>query len=57
MTAILGRNGAKMKRAGATRLNNLPLFATDDEIGSALLGTDRVQEWRQMRRCSSSVTS
>ena len=37
-----------MKRAGAAGLDNLPLFATDDEIGSALLGADRVQEWRQI---------
>jgi hypothetical protein len=47
-TAIRRKNGAKMKRAGAIGLYNLPLFATDDEIGSALLGVDRVQEWRQI---------
>jgi len=37
-----------MKRAGTTSLDNLPLFATDDVLGAALLGADRVQEWRQM---------
>jgi hypothetical protein len=26
----------------------LPLFAADDIIGAVLLGTDRVQEWRQI---------
>jgi hypothetical protein len=26
----------------------LPLFASDDVIGTALLGADRVQEWKQM---------
>ena len=38
-----------MKRAGTTSLDNLPLFATDDVLGAALLGAAaRVQEWRQM---------
>jgi hypothetical protein len=37
-----------MKRAGPKSLNNLPLFATDDVLGAALLGADRVQEWRQI---------
>jgi hypothetical protein len=37
-----------MKRAGATSVDHLPLFATDDLIGTALLGADRVQEWRQI---------
>lgn len=37
-----------MKRAGTTSLDNLPLFATDDVLGAALLGADRVQEWRQI---------
>jgi hypothetical protein len=37
-----------MKRVGATSVDQLPLFATDDLIGGALLGADRVQEWRQI---------
>jgi hypothetical protein len=37
-----------MKRAGSVSLDNLPLFATDDVIGAALLGPDRVNEWRAM---------
>lgn len=37
-----------MKRAGTASLDNLPLFATDDVLGAALLGADRVQEWRQI---------
>jgi hypothetical protein len=37
-----------MKRLGATGLDNLPLFATDEVIGAALLGSDRAQEWRQI---------
>ena len=32
----------------ASSIESLPLFATDDIIGAALLGADRVQEWRQM---------
>jgi hypothetical protein len=39
---------ATMKRAKATNLGNLPLFATDDVIGAALLGTDRAREWLQI---------
>jgi hypothetical protein len=39
---------ARMKRAGAKSLDNLPLLATDDVLGAALLGADRVQEWRQI---------
>jgi hypothetical protein len=27
---------------------SLPLFATDEEIGAALLGSDRVVEWMQI---------
>ena len=42
------RHGAKMKRAEATSLDDLPLFATDDMICAALLGPDRVEEWRMM---------
>jgi len=34
--------------AKASNIESLPLFATDDVIGAALLGADRVQEWRQM---------
>jgi hypothetical protein len=37
-----------MKRVRVASFDNLPLFATDDVIGSALLGADRVQEWRQI---------
>src|ERR1700730_9365743 len=29
-------------------LESLPLFATEDQIGVALLGADRLQEWRQI---------
>jgi hypothetical protein len=36
------------RAAKASSVESLPLFATDDEIGAALLGADRVQEWRQM---------
>jgi hypothetical protein len=38
----------RMKRTKAKSLDNLPLFATDDVLGAALLGPDRVQEWRQI---------
>jgi hypothetical protein len=34
--------------AKASSVELLPLFATDDVIGAALLGADRVQEWKQM---------
>ncbi|MGB9389399.1 MAG: hypothetical protein WCB70_05315 [Xanthobacteraceae bacterium] len=37
-----------MKRAGTTSLYKLPLFATEDVLGAALLGADRVQEWLQI---------
>jgi hypothetical protein len=37
-----------MRRAGASSLALLPLFATDDIIGAALLGPDRAQEWREI---------
>ena len=33
---------------GSIGLNNLPLFATDDVLGAALLGDNRLQEWRQI---------
>ena len=36
------------RAAKASSIESLPLFATDDIIGAALLGADRVQEWRQM---------
>ena len=36
------------RAAKASSVELLPLFATDDVIGTALLGADRVQEWRQM---------
>ncbi len=32
----------------AANLSTLPLFASDDVLGAALLGPDRVQEFRQM---------
>ena len=41
-------------RRGATeivdspQMRGLPLFASDDIIGRALLGADRVQEWQQI---------
>jgi hypothetical protein len=40
--------GQRMKRAGAQNLNDLPLFATENLLGAALLGADRVQEWLQI---------
>jgi hypothetical protein len=36
------------RAAKASSIESLPLFATDEVIGAALLGADRVQEWRQM---------
>jgi hypothetical protein len=36
------------RTAKASSVESLPLFATDDIIGAALLGADRVREWRQM---------
>jgi hypothetical protein len=40
--------GVRTKSAGAFSLDALPLFATDEIIGAALLGPKRVQEWRQI---------
>ena len=38
-----------MSRSGkASSIQALPLFATDAALGAALLGDDRVQEWRQI---------
>jgi len=38
-----------MARAAQTsRIDSLPLFADDEVIGAALLGADRVSEWKQM---------
>ena len=38
-----------MSRSGkASSIQALPLFATDALLGAALLGDDRVEEWRQM---------
>jgi hypothetical protein len=38
-----------VSRSGkASSIQALPLFATDAVLGAALLGDDRVQEWRQM---------
>jgi hypothetical protein len=36
------------RAAKASSVELLPLFATDDVIGAALLGPERVQEWRQI---------
>jgi hypothetical protein len=36
------------RTAKASSVELLPLFATDDVIGAALLGPKRVQEWRQI---------
>jgi hypothetical protein len=36
------------RAAKASSLELLPLFATDDVLGAALLGSERVQEWHQM---------
>jgi hypothetical protein len=36
------------RAANASSIESLPLFATDEVIGAALLGADRVQEWRQI---------
>jgi hypothetical protein len=33
---------------GKRCLESLPLFATDSRLGAALLGADRIQEWRQI---------
>ena len=35
-------------RIALSRLDSLPLFATDGLLGAALLGPDRAQEWRQL---------
>src|SRR6516162_299036 len=50
---VCARAGVKargMARSAAkvTSIKSLPLFATDDAIGAALLGKDRMQEWRQI---------
>jgi len=37
-----------VRTAKATSVELLPLFATDDVIGAALLGPGRVQEWQQI---------
>jgi hypothetical protein len=37
-----------VRAAKASSIESLPLFATDDVIGAALPGGDRVQEWRQI---------
>jgi hypothetical protein len=37
-----------MARAAKSSVELLPLFATDDVIGAALLGPKRVQEWQQI---------
>jgi len=38
-----------VSRSGkASGIQALPLFATDAVLGAALLGDDRVQEWRQI---------
>ena len=34
--------------AKVSSIKSLPLFATDDAIGAALLGNDGMQEWRQI---------
>jgi hypothetical protein len=34
--------------SGCRNLESLPLFATDSLLGAALLGPDRVREWRQV---------
>ena len=36
------------RTAKVTNIDSLPLFASDDAIGAALLGSDRVPEWRAM---------
>jgi hypothetical protein len=36
------------REAKASSVELLPLFATDDVIGAALLGPKRVQEWHQL---------
>ena len=37
-----------MSRSVLRNLESLPLFAPDSVLGAALLGPDRVQEWRQI---------
>jgi len=34
--------------AGKRNPESLPWFASDDLLGAALLGADRIQEWRQI---------
>lgn len=40
--------GKTIEGKGPFSLEVLPLFATDDLIGAALLGAERVAEWRQV---------
>ena len=40
--------GMARSTAKVSSIKSLPLFATDDAIGAALLGKDRMQEWRQI---------
>jgi hypothetical protein len=46
--AVLRKAYGMARAAKGSNLELLPLFATDDAIGAALLGADRVQEFRQM---------
>jgi hypothetical protein len=39
---------SRAKVDAALPLSTLPLFASDEALGAALLGADRVQEFRQM---------
>jgi hypothetical protein len=39
---------ALARAAKALSIELLPLFASDDAIGTALLGADRAQEWRHI---------
>jgi len=42
------QGGKTTKQVGASNLESLPLFATDDMLGVALLGAERAREWRQI---------
>lgn len=44
--ALEGHKGSAVMSNSRTPLENLPAFASDAEIGKALLGPDRACEWR-----------
>lgn len=48
MRALVIAMARILKTSGRVSLDALPLFVTDDVLGAALLGPERVTEWRQM---------